>query len=66
MSEFQFIHMILLFSSTELETLVVDLVAIYGKIFQVAICSSKLHENFSPIVLNRPNRPNRNQIALKI
>ena len=52
--------------STELETLVVDLVVIYGNIFKVAIYSSKLHENFSPLFLNRPKLPNLNQIALKI
>ena len=43
----------LIISIPELETLVVDIVAIYGKIFQVAIYTSKLHGNFSPLVLNR-------------
>ena len=39
--------------NAELETLVVDLAEIYGKIFQVAIYTSNFHENFSPLVLNR-------------
>ena len=55
------------FFMPELETLVVDLAAIYGKIFQVAIYTSKLHLNFGPLVLNRTYMPNRTKnLSLQI